>query len=113
MKNVVIFDNRGITFDRFTIVNTKTGDLLAASERPFHPQGFGQTCGNLVDNVMFHKYGAAWRRNSEPKIIKRIQRDEIKAYLTQARANKEWLGIEIDFNKLPEDVQKFINQNFN
>ena len=46
-----IYDNQGATFDRFTVVfmhrPERTPGLYAAlgmSERPFHPQGFGQHC---------------------------------------------------------------------
>lgn len=111
-KPVRIFDNGGATADRFTIVNTKTGDILGASENPFHPMGIGQHCGNLVDNIMFHKFGAGWRRGHKEATLKRIEREEIKNYLTEAKTNPEWLGAEIDFEKAPEDVKKFIKQSF-
>lgn len=44
-----ILDNGGETFDRYTI-SIISGDgeyfCFAASEDPFHPQGFGQYCGD-------------------------------------------------------------------
>lgn len=42
-----IFDN-GETLDRFTILDTTTGDLYGASENPLH--GFGQHCGNILQH---------------------------------------------------------------
>ena len=51
MKIHSIYDNGGETFDRFTVyfkgqdtVNPRNGFrcFLGMSERPFHPQGFGQ-----------------------------------------------------------------------
>ena len=50
MNRVRCFDNGGETYDRYTIVFTKAltcngkkfYQYLAASEHPFHPQGFGQ-----------------------------------------------------------------------
>jgi hypothetical protein len=57
MKILAIYDNGGKTFDRYTVY-FDTVDKMASgkrfyecfgmSERPFHPQGFGQhSCGQL------------------------------------------------------------------
>lgn len=49
MQLVGIFDNGGQTLDRYTFF-IDTGSprekiaVFGASERPFHPQGFGQFC---------------------------------------------------------------------
>jgi hypothetical protein len=116
MKGIKIFDNEGATQDRYTIVNTKTGDVIGCNCAPFHPCGIGQHCGNLVDNIMFHKFGAGWRRGykteKDKKIIKRIERAEIRNYLQEAKDNPEWLGKPAKFNDMPEDVKKFIAQSF-
>lgn len=49
MKRFRIYDNQGKTFDRFTIVirepDTNICQFFGASERPYHPQGFGQYVG--------------------------------------------------------------------
>lgn len=53
MQNVAVFDNGGETFDRYTVIYldepvsndpyySDSYSYLAMSERPFHPQGFGQ-----------------------------------------------------------------------
>ena len=49
-----IYDNRGRTADRFTLIPPRWAtdyraasglwDCFGASARPFHPQGFGQIC---------------------------------------------------------------------
>ena len=50
MKILEIRDNRGETYDRYTVVYDEIGDsqghylALAMSEEPFHPLGFGQHC---------------------------------------------------------------------
>ena len=42
-----ILDNDGETFDRYTIVDHKTGAIWGASCRPYAPNGFGQFCGHI------------------------------------------------------------------
>ena len=50
-RQVACYDNGGRSFDRFTVVfldcperGWRQFSALAMSERPFHPQGFGQHC---------------------------------------------------------------------
>ena len=55
MKNSIrIYDNGGKSFDRYTVVfmdqperAANTFAALGMSERPFHPQGFGQHCSAM------------------------------------------------------------------
>jgi hypothetical protein len=112
MKNIIIFDNNGATIDRYTVVNTKTGDVLGSSCDPFHPMGVGQNCGNLVDNVMAVKFGFAWRRGHKESTLKRIEKAEIKHYIQEAKRDKSWLGEIVPFNSTPINVQRFIKQRF-
>lgn len=49
MKRIRIFDNGGETFDRYTLIDTKNGEVFGASSNPFSPLGFGQYCGNIVE----------------------------------------------------------------
>jgi len=80
-----VFDNQGASFDRYTII-FKDGMILASSENPFSPLGFGQHCGEI--------------------------KEPLTVYLSEARKNIEWLGIEItDFTQLPKDVLTFITDN--
>jgi hypothetical protein len=51
LKQIKIYDNNGKTLDRYTAVymfspenQANTYSARAMSERPFHPQGFGQYC---------------------------------------------------------------------
>ena len=49
-----IYDNGGRSFDRYTLIPPRWAlayrerpglwDAMGASEHPFHPQGFGQSC---------------------------------------------------------------------
>lgn len=46
MRAFRIFDNGGKTQDRYTLINSD-GDIFGFDFHPFHPQGFGQYCGNV------------------------------------------------------------------
>ena len=43
MKNnkFICLDNGGETFDRYTIIERLTGEMVGASDMPFNPLGFG------------------------------------------------------------------------
>jgi hypothetical protein len=66
-KMVRVYDNRGKTFDRFTVVYTgvyghKTGGqtwVLGMSESPYNPQGFGQhnEYPNRIDRPTYSHLG--------------------------------------------------------
>lgn len=43
----MIFDNGSETFDRYTFIN-KNYECYGFSDNPYHPQGFGQYCGEVV-----------------------------------------------------------------
>jgi hypothetical protein len=49
-SRVRVYDNGGKTFDRYTLLipslNTpRKNEYFGFNENPFHPQGFGQFCG--------------------------------------------------------------------
>lgn len=46
-KNLKVYDNKGISFDRYSIIDMKTGDYVTMSDNPLHPQGFNQYGGVL------------------------------------------------------------------
>lgn len=100
-----IFDNGGATFDRFTII-LKDGETFAASGNPFHPQGFGQYCGNAVE-LAFPNMAKAWydrKRGRYPK-------DCIKMAFSALK--KEWIErgeTILELSELPEQVKQYINQ---
>lgn len=107
-KTIYVFDNEGETFDRFTII-LDDGEMLGSSVYPFHPQGHGQYCGNVCENVEggrnYNYYDNStgwdtwWLKNC------------LKKYVKEAKANPGWLGKEVKkFEKLPVDVQKYILQ---
>lgn len=87
-----IFDNKGTTIDRYTLVN-KDGDVYGFSSDPFHPTyGFGQFSHNTDDGISeFTKEG----RNE---------------FVASAKLNPEWLGVQIKLKDLPPEAQKFVNQ---
>lgn len=106
--NLVCFDNGGETFDRYTILNTADGEMIGASERPFHPLGFGQCCGNVASNYWITAYGAGWRRGCNEKLL----RKRIKFAVEHFLADCAHIGRRIDFDLLPEQVQQFAAQSF-
>lgn len=105
MKNLICFDNNGDTFDRYTILEKSTGEMIGASDHPFHPQGFGQHVGNVADNYMFTTYGAGWRRACD---VKKCIRHAVAHFLNDCAH----IGKVIPFASLPDDVKKFAKQAF-
>jgi hypothetical protein len=83
-----IFDNKGVTVDRYTLVN-KDGDVYGFSIDPFHPTyGFGQFSHNISE---FTKEG----RNE---------------FIASAKLNPECLGVQVKLKDLSPEAQKFVNQ---
>lgn len=108
MKNIIVLDNNGETFDRFTIIEKSTGDMIGASERPFHPLGFGQFCGNVADNYWKVAYGYSWRNGCNKRLLNRRIKYAVDLFLSDCGN----VGKVIDFNTLPEDVKQFAKQSF-
>ena len=108
MNHLFILDNGGETFDRYTIVNTKDGEMIGASENPFSPLGFGQHCGNVADNYWITAYGHAWNRSIPQTMLK----NRIKYAIDHFKENSQHVGHPIKFEDLPVDVQKFAVQYF-
>jgi len=114
MTSIIVFDNGGETLDRFTIIEKKTGEMIAASERPFNPLGFGQSCGNVAWTYFTRTIGANYMRRIEkddPKHYAKIMRQKTKEIIEEFIEEKH-LGKVIPFQELPPDVQKFITQSF-
>lgn len=102
---LVCLDNNGETFDRYTIIDVKTGEMIGSSERPFSPMGFGQFCGNVADNYMITTFGAGWRTMCN---VKKCIKHSVSAFLSDCAH----IGKIVPFESLPEDVQKFAKQSF-
>jgi hypothetical protein len=103
-----ILDNGGETFDRYTIINEADGEVIGASEYPYHPQGFGQHCGNVADNYWIVAYGHGWRRGTSAKLVKKRTKYAIELY----KADCANVGKPLKFEELPADVQKFAKYAF-
>jgi hypothetical protein len=58
-----IFDNGGKTIDRYTLI-APDGSLYGFNSEPYHPQGFGQYCGD-------------WHGGSTRHLGKRITIDQL------------------------------------
>lgn len=87
-----IFDNGGgdgTTFDRYTIIRKRIGDIYGANSEPF--SSFGQYCGNVTERA--YNYGT------------------IANYVKNARKNSEWLGKEVkDFSSLSPSLLVFLEK---
>ena len=105
--NLVVLDNGGETFDRYTIIDRSTGDMVGASNEPYIPTGFGQYCGNVAHNYWVTAYGHGWDRTDEKTVQKRV-----KYAVKQFLADCSNVGEPIPFKELPETVQKFARQTF-
>jgi hypothetical protein len=106
-NKLVCLDNGGETFDRYTIRDKSTGDIIGASEHPFSPQGFGQYCGNVAHNYWVTAYGHGWDRTDKTTVNKRVKFGVDHFLNDCARVGKI-----IPFDKLPPDVQKYATQSF-
>ncbi len=106
--NLICIDNGGETFDRYTIINSADGEIVGASNNPFHPQGFGQFVGNVASNYWVTAYGAGWRRNCDEKLL----RKRIKFAVEHFLADCDHVGRVVKFDELPEAVRNFAIQSF-
>jgi hypothetical protein len=52
-KRTRILDNGGKTFDRYTLI-THDGMIYGFNDNPYHPQGFGQYCGQWTGGSTKH-----------------------------------------------------------
>ncbi len=114
MRNLIVFDNGGETFDRFTILDKVSGDMIGASCEPFHPQGFGQHCGNPAHSFFCTTIGAGYMSNlreRDPNHYKRIIKRKTAEIVEEFKAEGN-LGKIIEFNTLPEPVKQFAKQSF-
>jgi hypothetical protein len=104
-----VLDNGGETFDRYTIINEKDGEMIGASDDPFHPMGFAQHCGNAAQN---HFGTSHWDMAFGEKVGKRVYNRLVKQALNAFKKDCEHIGKPISFDSLPEDVKKFALQCF-
>ncbi len=107
-NKLVVLDNGGLTFDRYTIIDKSTGDMIGASDNPFHPLGFGQFCGNVADNYWFTAYGYSWRRGCNQRLLNKRVKYAIELFLADCGN----VGKVIEFDTLPDDVKQFAKQSF-
>jgi hypothetical protein len=100
----IIFDNGGLTPDRFTIINRETGDVFGGGENPNALNWTVRFIGNCADHHVVLR-GAGWRQKLPTK---KIIKAEIENYTNNARLNPDWIGRELDFAALPENIRRFI-----
>ena len=106
MKDVTIFDNKGKTLDRYTILDRKTGDVYGCSDDPFHPMGVGQFSHNVADVYWVIAYGYNWRERINAK---RAIKDACVNYVREMRGTD--IGVIVNNKqRLPERVKQYIKQ---
>jgi hypothetical protein len=105
MDTFIIFDNGGKTLDRFTIINKETGDVFGIGKNSDTPNGAGKFCGNCVDHRIA-MYGSGW---SQKPLAKRVIKEEVENYINNAKLDPDWMGIEVNLNNLPANVQQYIS----
>lgn len=101
-NSITVLDNGGDTFDRYTIINRKTGDVFGASDNPFAPNGFGMFNHNIADQYWNVAYGYSWRKHIN---VKAAIKHTVATYLITS----ECLGDKVKMKDLPKDVLKYID----
>jgi len=104
----ICLDNGGETFDRYTIIERATGEMIGASEQPTSTLGFGQYCGNIADNYWRTAYGSQWRKGCNKALLNRRIKYAVELYLSDCGN----VGKVVEFSSLPADVQNFANHAF-
>ena len=107
MKQYIIFDNGGRTADRYTIINTETGDIFSAGEDMNDPGRITRYCGNCAHQHIV-LYGAGWRQRLPAK---KIIRSEVTNYVNNAKLDSDWIGVEIALNSLPARIKEHLMGN--
>jgi hypothetical protein len=106
LEKFIIFDNGGVTPDRFTVINKETGDVFGVSEDPDGPNGIGKLVGNCAGHRIV-LYGSGWRQKLPTK---KILREEINNYVNNAKLDPHWIGTEMDVTTLPENVRRYLSR---
>jgi hypothetical protein len=80
-----VYDNRGKSVDRYTLVipslNTpRTNEYFGFNEAPFHPQGFGQYCGEYPYARSYKHLGKLIPIESLPEQARQYVKQNIKEY---------------------------------
>jgi hypothetical protein len=104
MNMFVIFDKGPITADRFTIINRETGDVFEAAENPNALNWTAKFIGNCADHRIVLR-GAGWRQGLPTK---KLIKTEIENYVNNAKLDPDWIGTELDFAALPENIRRYI-----
>lgn len=104
----ICLDNDGKTFDRYTIIERATGEMIGSSDNPFNPLGFGQYCGNVADNYWRTAYGSQWRNGCNKRLLNSRIKYAVDLFLSDCGN----VGKEVDFDTLPDDVKKYAEQVF-
>jgi len=104
----ICLDNGGKTFDRYTIIERTTGEMVGASDNPFNPLGFGQYCGNVADNYWFTAYGYQWRKGCNTRLLNKRIKYAVDLFLSDCGN----VGKIVELDSLPDEVKKYINHAF-
>jgi hypothetical protein len=101
-NSILVYDNGGESFDRYTIV-TPDNSVYGASDNPFHPQGFGQFVGDVPELVDKHSHLFYDHKTGsyDPAYVQVARRDFTKRMGKQDKRLK-------DLSVLPQPVKRYI-----
>ena len=105
-NNIIILDNGGETFDRYTIIDRNTGEMFGASCDPFAPLGFGQYCGNVAENYYRVTFSIGWRMGCDAKLLKK----RIRYAVDNLLGDCSHIGRKVDFDTIPQRVKNYALQ---
>src|SRR5579871_3620801 len=97
MTKYIVFDNGGVTADRYTIIDRKSGNVFAIGDSDIAVR----YCGNCADHRVT-LYGAGWR---EMPANRRVVEAETENYVHNAQLNPTWLGSELPQERWPRELQ--------
>jgi len=80
VMKVAVYDNKGKTFDRYTVIIGN--DVFGMSDNPNHPQGFNQFCGELCASGITE---SNILRMSEETFVENLPRQVIKAIVERIK----------------------------
>lgn len=104
--NLIVLDNGGETFDRYTIIDRSTGDMIAASTEAV-PSSFEESCGNVAYQYWNTVYGTGWDKGLDANTLKKRIKQAVDIYLQDVT-----VGDVLPFKELPENVQKYAREAF-
>jgi hypothetical protein len=104
MRGYIVFDNEGITFDRYTLVDLGSGNVFAAGGHTKEGAISGWYCGNCTDHRITLG-DAGWR---QMPLSRKVIEMETANYVRNAQLNPSWLGKELPRMQWPAHLHDYV-----